>query len=187
LKGEFMKTRYLQTMLAAMAVAGLVLSASTTVAQDSSAAKTVQPAAVSASVPPLSYGALQILQLKQAKIGDDTIIAYIQNSRNNYALDANQIIYLRQQDISEAVITMMLNQPKPAVATAASATSVPQPAASTATVAPAATYVQTVPATYYYYQPYYYPAYAWYPPVTFSFGWGGWGGWGGGWHGGWHR
>jgi len=40
--------------------------------------------------------------------------------------------------------------------------------------------VQTAPAAYYY-QPYYYPSYAWYPPVTFSFGWG--------WHGGggWRR
>jgi hypothetical protein len=42
----------------------------------------------------------------------------------------------------------------------------------TATVAPTVAYVQTVPATTYYYQPYYCPAYAWYPPVSFSFGWG---------------
>jgi hypothetical protein len=64
---------------------------------------------------------------------------------------------------------------------------------STATVAPTVTYVQTVPDTTYYYQPYYYqpyyyPDYAWYPPVSFSFGWGWGGGWhGGGWHGGWHH
>jgi hypothetical protein len=49
-----------------------------------------------------------------------------------------------------------------------------------------------VPTTYYYSEPYYYPAYeGWaYPPIAFSFGWG-WGGrgWGGGHggHGGWHR
>jgi hypothetical protein len=41
----------------------------------------------------------------------------------------------------------------------------------------AATYVQTVPATTYYYQPYYCLAYGWYPPVVFGFGW----------HGGWRR
>jgi hypothetical protein len=73
------------------------------------------------------------------------------------------------------------------------------------------TYVQPVPSstvyvipdtqTYnydaYYYQPYYYPYYGgwYYPPVSFSFGFGGgyrggWGGYHGGWggyHGGWHR
>ena len=189
-------------MLAVMALAGLALSASTALAQDSSAKNTVQPAAVNAPVPQLSYGMSQIMQLAQAKVSDDTIIAYIKNSGNIFGLDANQIIYLRQQGISDAVITTMLNQPRPAVAVATPTTLAPQPVASTAysgpvstaTVAPTVTYVQTVPDTTYYYQPYYYPAYAWYPPVSFSFGWGGWygGGWhggghGGGWHGGGHH
>jgi hypothetical protein len=209
-----MKTRNLQRMVAVMAVAGLALSASTALAQDSSAANTVRPAAVNAPVTQLSYGVSQIVQLAQAKVGDDTIIAYIKTSGNSYGLTVDQIIYLRHQGISDAVITTMLNQPKPVVAAAAVATPVSTrtaetaplysprqreqiPAASTittasgstATVAPTVTYVQTVPDTTYYYQPYYYPAYAWYPPVSFSFGWGGgWGGWhGGGWHGGWYR
>ena len=185
-----MKTNHLQKMLAAMAVAGLAWSASTTLAQDSSAANMVQPAAVNAPVVQLAYGVSQIVQLAQAKVADDTIIAYIKNSRNSYGLNADQIIYLRHQGISDAVITTMLNQPRPGVAVAMPTTPAPQPVASTAyggqdstaTVAPTVTYVQTVPNTTYYYQPYYYPAYAWYPPVSFSFGWGG--VWGGGWHGG---
>jgi hypothetical protein len=175
-----MKTRNLQTMLAAMAVAGLVLSASTAPAQDSSAAKTAQPVAVNAPMPQLSYGVSQIVKLAQAKVSEDTIIAYINNSRNSYGLTADQIIYLRQQGISDAVLTAMLNQPKTALASTAGTGQV-----STATVAPTVTYVQTAPDPIYYDQPYYYPDYAWYPPVVFSFGWGG--GWGGGWHGGgWH-
>ncbi len=192
-----------------MAVAGLVWSASTALAQDSSAANMAQAAAARAPVPQLSYGVSQIVQLAQAKIGDDTIIAYIKNSGNSYSLSVNQIIDLRHRGISDAVITTMLNQPRPGVAAATPTTPAPKPVASatdtagssstittasgsTATVAPTVTYIQTAPApTYYYqpyyYQPYYYPAYAWYPPVSFSFGWG-WGGWhGGGWHGGWHH
>ena len=189
-----------------MAVAGLALSASTALAQDSTTV--AQPAVASATVSQLSDGMAQIVQLAQAKISEGTIIAYIKNSGNSYRLDANQIIYLRQQGISDAVITTMLNQPRPGVAVATPTTPAPQPVASTAysgqvstaTVAPTVTYVQTVPDTTYYYQPDYYPAYAWYPPVSFSFGWGGWygggwrgGGWrgggghGGGWHGGGHR
>jgi hypothetical protein len=199
---DFMKTNHWQKMLAVLALAGLALSASTTLAQNSTANTTAQPVAVNAPVPQLSGGVSQIMQLVQAKVSDDTIIAYVKNSGNSYGLDANQIIYLRQQGISDAVITTMLNQPRPAVAVATPTTPAPQPVASTAysgpvstaTVAPMVTYVQTVPDTTYYYQPdyqpYYYPAYAWYPPVSFSFGWGGgWrgGGWGGGGHGGgWH-
>jgi hypothetical protein len=204
LKGEFMKTSNLQKMVAAMAATGLAWSASTALAQDSTTV--AQPAVASATVPQLSGGVAQIVQLAQAKVSEGTIIAYIKNSGNSYRLDANQIIYLRQQGISDAVITTMLNQPRPAVAVATPTTPAPQPVASTAyggqvspaTVAPTVTYVQTVPDTTYYYQPdyqpYYYPAYTWYPPVSFSFGWGGWygGGWhggghGGGWHGGRHR
>jgi hypothetical protein len=201
--GEFMKTRNLQILLAVMAAACLASSTSKALAQDSPAASTMPPAAVNAPVVQLSYGVSQILQLAQAKVGDSTIIAYIKNSGNSYGLNADQIVYLRQQGISDAVITTMLNQPRPGVAAATPTTPAPQPAASsttatgsgstittasgsTATVAPTVTYVQPVPTTTYYYQPYYYPAYAWYPPVSFSFGWGG--GWGGGWHGGgWHR
>lgn len=179
-------------MLAIMAIAGLGLSASMVQAQDSSAPTTAQPQ--------LSYGVSQIVKLAQAKVGDDTMIAYINNAGNSYGLNADQIIYLKQQGVSEAVIMAILNQPKQGVAVATPATPAPQPVASstdttgsgstittasgsTATVAPTVTYVQTAPAATYYYQPYYYPAYAWYPPVALSLGWG----WGGGWHGGWHR
>jgi hypothetical protein len=194
LKGEFMKTRNLQTMLAVMIGAGLAWPASTILAQDSFAA---QPSAVNAPVPQLSYGTSQILRLAQANVSDDTIMAYIKSSGNSYGLDANQIIYLRQQGISSVVITAMLNQPITATVVATPATPPAQPVASTSsaapvptpTVAPSVTYVQTVPATTYY-QPYYYPAFAIYPAVSLSFGWGGYyrGGYYGNWHGGgWHR
>ena len=148
-------------MVAVMAIAGLALSASTALSQDSSAKNTVQPAAVNASAPQLSYGVSQVVKLAQAKIGDDTIIAYIKNSRNSYGLTVDQIIYLRQQGISDTVITAMLNQPGPGVAVATPTTPAPQPVASstvttvsgsTATVAPTVTYVQTVPDTTYYYE-----------------------------------
>jgi hypothetical protein len=192
-----MKTNFFQKTLATIAVAGILLSARVTVAQDSSATD-------NSPVPQLAYGVPQILQLAQAKVGDDTIIAYIKNSGNSYGLNADQIIYLRQQGLSSAVVTAMLSQPKPGVLAAASATAVPQTTVTSAQSP--VTYVQTVPATTYYYsepaaytyysyQPAFYPYYyGWYPGVSFSIGWGGrWGGWhgggfrGGGFHGGWHR
>ncbi|HTX22980.1 MAG TPA: hypothetical protein VMD27_14120 [Candidatus Aquilonibacter sp.] len=163
-----------------------------------------QDAATTTAAPTLSPAAAQVLQLAQAKVGDDTIIAYIQNSDTIYGLNASQIVYLKQQGVSSAVINTMLNQRTRLAATGAqpdNSTATAQ--TSTAVAEPTVTYVQTVPSssvyvipdtqTYdydtYYYQPYYYPYYAWpYPAVSLSFGFGGhWGGGyyhGGGFHGG---
>lgn len=193
-----MKTTKMQKIWVVSVVAGLAWSASSVGAQDSATTNAVPPAANNTTAPQLAYGVPEILRLKQAAVGDDTIIAYIKNSGNSYGLNADQIIYLRQQGVSDAVVSTMLNQPKPGVAVAPAPTVASPPAASTAssgqvstaTVAPTVTYVQTVPTTTYYYSqpyydPYYYPACGWYPPVSLSFGWYGGGGWhGGGWHGG---
>ncbi len=190
-----MKTMNTKKIIAALAATSLVLSAATVRAQDSTATVTVPPAIVNASAPPLAYGVSQILQLAQAKVGDDTIIAYIKSSGNSYGLNADQIIYLQQQGVSGPVITTMLNQPKPGVAASIVSAPAPAPAmispepVATATVDPTVTYVQTVPATTYYYQPYYYPAYdyygyGYYPGVSLSFGWGGYWGHGYGYYGG---
>src|SRR5271170_7780732 len=102
-----MKTTNLRNILATMAVGVLVCGATPVLAQDSSA---------SAPAPQLAYGVPQVLQLAQAKVGDDTIIAYIKNSGSSYGLNADQIIYLKQQGVADSVITAMLNQPKPGVA-----------------------------------------------------------------------
>jgi hypothetical protein len=214
--GEFMKTVNFQNLIGATIVTILMWSAPAVLAQDVS----VKTAAPAAPAPQLGYGVSQILRLKQAEIGDETIIAYIKNSGNSYGLNADQIIYLRQQGVSDAVLTAMLQQPRPAAAAPTITPPAPQLMASTAyysdstapaTVTPAVTYVQTVPATTYYYQPYYYypyyyssaycyPSYGWSSGLSFYYGrsyqggryYGGWhGGSGGGWHGvtvggGWH-
>jgi hypothetical protein len=156
-------------------IAALALLCGSVVAQNSPAT----------TVPTLAYGVPPILQLAQAKVGDDVIISYIRNSGNSYGLDANQIIYLRQQGVSDNVINVMLNQPKVAP------TPVPTPAqaeVSTAYAQPTTTYVQSAPPSSvyvipnqqpyyydnYYAQPYYYPYYDWpSPAVSFSFGFGG--------------
>ena len=210
-----MKKNYALNGLAILAVAGLVTATSRAVAQDSTTTMTNQPApqpvsTPATSAPTMAYGVAQIVQLTQAKVGDDTIVAYVRNSGNSYGLDANQIIYLRQQGVSDPVITAMLAQPRPGVAPDMAAksspddpgvamSSTPAPAmdpgapgasvpayASTATVPPAVTCVQSPP-TYYYSQPYcynpYYYGYGWYPGIGVSFVWGG-GFHGGGFHGG---
>ncbi len=165
------------------------------------------------AAPSLAYGVPQVLRLSQAKVGDDTIIAYVRNFGNSYGLDADQIIYLRQQGVSDNVITTMLSQPKPAAAPAPAPTPAPAPAATqpdntvaTVYAPPTTTYGQSVPSSTvyvipdtraYFYNtyhtaPYIYPYYpSYYPGVSLSFGFGGsyrggyYGGYyGGGYHGG---
>ena len=125
-----MKTGKLKKSLAGLACAGIVLSASVALAQNYSTTTTAQPAAVSASGSLMVYGVPQIIRLSQAKVGDDTIISYVKNSGLSYSLDADQIINLRQQGVSDAVITTMLNQPKPGPVLYTPTTPAPQPAAS---------------------------------------------------------
>jgi hypothetical protein len=183
---------------------------------DVSAGQTIVSAAAPAAATQLGYGATQILQLARARVGDDTIITYIRNSGNGYNLNADQIIYLRQQGVSSAVVNTMLSQPAAAGLPPMPATPAPAPvsdsqssyasapAARPSIVGPAVSAIDPTAAaaaatTYYYYPPYYYPyygysypaygGYGWYPGVSVSLGWrGGWGGgWHGGFHGGWHR
>jgi uncharacterized membrane protein YgcG len=196
-----MKTRNLpKSLLTIAAVTVTCLFARDVMAQGSSDVATIPNVAptaapVGGAMVQLSYGVSQIIQLSKAKVSDNTIVNYIQNSGSSYGLDASQIVYLKQQGISDPVINAMLNQPRP-VAPAAPQTAY-STASSTATVVaqPAVNYVQTAPAyvpsstvyvipdtqTYQYYNNYYQPAYGYYPyyggwyypPVSFSFGFGG--------------
>jgi hypothetical protein len=188
----------------------LVLAARNVPAQDSTTTSAAQSAPVQ-----LSYGVPQIIQLSKAKVSENTIVAYIQNSGTIYSLNASEIVYLKQQGVADAVLTTMLNQ-RQRVSQAAAQTAPQAPAAvtpsqpgspdarsaetSTAVAQPTVTYVQTVPSSavyvipdtqtyqYYnnYYQPYYYPYYGgWYYPPV-SFSFGFGGGYRGGYyHGGW--
>jgi hypothetical protein len=194
-----MKTRNFKIpLLTLAAVAGSVLLAGDIVAQDATVVN--QPTTAIQSMPRLAYGSAQILQMVQAKVGESTILAYIQNSNLYFPLDASQIIYLKQQGASNAILDAMLNHQgaggtsaaQTSANTAQSYTAVAQPS----TAAPSVTYVQSTPSPVYVSSyPYYYPYYGYYPyysPISLSFGFGGYygggyyGGWRGGYYGGWH-
>ncbi len=144
-----------------------------------------EPAASEAAAPALPYGVPQVIQLSQAQISESTIVAYVKNSGNSYGLDASQIIYLRQQGVSDNVLNAMLSQPKPgsvavsAVSTLAAQAPAPVVAPVTQVVAAPVTYVPAstvyvIPdtATDRYYNSYYaYPRY--YSPLSVSIGFGG--------------
>ena len=148
--------------LAFTAIIGLALSTFTVAAQNSP----------DTAAPQLAYGVPEILKLSQAEVGDDTITAYIRNTGTSYGLDADQIIYLKQQGISDHVLTAMLNQPKAAPAPAPLAAQSAYPYAAQTPVAyapqpyydqgaqPSTVYVPNSQTYYYSYaQPYFYPTF----------------------------
>ena len=104
-----MKTRTVSRLLQALVLTAVLALAARNVAAQDSTASAAQTAPVQ-----LSYGVSQIIQLSKANVSEGTIVNYIQNSGSSYGLDANQIVYLKQQGVSDTVINTMLNQPRPA-------------------------------------------------------------------------
>jgi len=230
-----MKTRSLQSLaLTFTTVAAVTLLAAKAVGQDSATPATAtttapaaaqpaatspaaQPTAASQAAPQLSYGVAEVVQLAHANVSEDVIVNYVHNSGNAYGLDANQILYLKQQGVSDRVVNTMLDQRgrlpvaqtaspqnNPDTGNAQTATVVAQPTVTSAQPAQSSSvYIIPDTQTYNYYAysyPYYYPYYGYYgwPAVSLSFGWGGYyggyygyhGGYNGGWHyggSGWHN
>ena len=158
------------------------------VAVDQTATPSAPPApapVAPAPAVPLSYGAGEVLQLARSGLGEDTIKAFVNNSGRAFELGASQIIYLRQQGVSDTVLAAMLAQhpktvgpvpaPPPAPQTDATLPP-PEPVyveAAPAYVPPAPAYVAPEP-VYVSPPPTYYSSYWYNPfPVYFSFGYGG--------------
>jgi hypothetical protein len=204
------------TLLAAKAVgqdSTTATTATTTApaaAQPAATTPAAQPAAASQAAPQLSYGVAEVVQLAHANVSEEVIVNYVQNSGNAYGLDANQILYLKQQGVSDRIVNTMLDQRSrlPAAQTVAPQNNPDNGNAQTATVVaqPTVTYAQPAQSssvyiipdtqTYNYYAysyPYYYPYYGYYgwPAVSLSLGWGGYYGgyygYHGGYYGGWHN
>jgi hypothetical protein len=60
----------------------------------------------------LPYGVEDVLKLSRAQIGEEIILNYIQNSGTIYNLAPKDIVYLRDQGVSDKVINTMLDQRK---------------------------------------------------------------------------
>jgi len=113
-------------------------------AQDSNSAPASADAAAPASVSDtrpvqLSPGVPDILKLGRAHVGDEAITAFISNSGRTYHVSVSEILYLREQGVSDQVVTAMLNSRQNAASTAA------QPAPQSAATGPTADWVNSSP------------------------------------------
>lgn len=152
-------------MVSRLAVMGVIVAGCSALQLNAQEAPKAPPAVKSvetAAPAQLSSGVADVLKLVQAKTGDEIVIAFIGKSTASYSLGASEIIYLREQGVSDVVISAMLKKSaKAAVATAPAPAPVPAQAeapapapAATSYVAPATTansYLPPVkePPTYY--------------------------------------
>lgn len=189
-------------------VSSSLVAAVVLVLSDCAVSRATAQEAAAKPAPALSYGSNEVLKLVRAKVGDDTVVAYIDHATATYALSASDLIYLRSEGVSDKVLSAMLNRSKGAEAIAsapvapAAPIAPPAPAAAPASyvganpqpaqvvVQPAVTtYIQAPPqvvvAAPVVYDYGYYPYYGYrYPAVSLSFGFGG--GYRGGYRGGFH-
>lgn len=189
-KADFMNTRRFPPAVVAIVSLTLWVHLAASVA----AQEAGTPASVPGAAAPtqLNQGAADILKLVRAKIHDDVTEAFIRNGDRHYSLTANEIVFLRQEGVSDRVLTAMLNQQPqtsaaPLLQEAAPAATVfsasapqydtPPPTPTVFETAPAST-VYVVPSTPTYYSfydpwPYWYSAWPyWGPYVSFGFYWG---------------
>src|SRR5689334_20053247 len=59
-----------------------------------------------------------VVRLAHGNVNDATVIAYIKNSGKIYSLGASEILYLKEQGLSDQVVTAMLDQRNNLAATA---------------------------------------------------------------------
>jgi len=66
----------------------------------------------------LPYGVDDVVKLTRAKVGEDVIVSFVENSGIPYSLRANDIVFLREQGVTDHVLSVMLAQKKAVANTA---------------------------------------------------------------------
>src|SRR5262245_47842826 len=97
------------TLIACLAAA---LSLSQGFAQDTPATPSTgaTSTATTAKDVKLPYGVDDVLKMSRAQVSDDVIATYIQNTGTFYSLGPNDIVYLKDQGVSDRIINTMLDQ-----------------------------------------------------------------------------
>ncbi|HEV2394527.1 MAG TPA: hypothetical protein VG146_19425 [Verrucomicrobiae bacterium] len=73
------------------------------------------PAVSAPQTQTLPYGLADVVKLARAQVSDDVIINYIRSTGTIYNLSPGDIVYLRDQGVSDRVVSAMLDQRRRAV------------------------------------------------------------------------
>jgi hypothetical protein len=132
----------------------------------------------------VSDAALVLLKLQRGEVSEQVIVTYIENAKRNFDFSADEIVYLKQNGVSDKIITAALNHrakfPQVILAPPSQQTAVTprqpqqtivvtQPQTTYVQAAPAPVYVYSPPAYSYYYNPVPYYSYNYYPYRTYGY------------------
>lgn len=81
----------------------------------------------SLTVPKLSPAAQEVVELAKARVGDEVLLAYIDQSKARYHLTVTDILYLRDLGLSDEVIATMVRHDPTSVAAAAGLANLEEP------------------------------------------------------------
>src|SRR5689334_9583200 len=130
-------TSHIGTVVAACAIIGLPLQTTlSSETNDLSVQAPILQQPIVVSAPPaqttspskLPYGVEDVLKLSHAQVSDDIVLNYIQNTGTIYNLGPQDIVYLRDQGVSDRVINAMIDQHKRVTELAAAQSPPAQPA-----------------------------------------------------------
>ena len=107
------------SLFLSVGAASLVALGATAQTSEPTTTSTTTSSATDAAPAKLPYGADDVLRLSRAQVGEDITLNYIHNSGTIYNLGAKDIIYLRNEGVSDKVINTMLDQRKTVPAEAA--------------------------------------------------------------------
>jgi hypothetical protein len=135
-KYRVMKTQTFRMCLFASLGAAFLVALSATAQTPAPSATAPSTSAAPDSAPAkLPYGVEDVLKLNRAQVSEDVTLSFIHNSGTIYNLGPSDIVYLRNQGVSDRVINTMLDQRKNVPAETAAQTAPPSaPASSPAPV-----------------------------------------------------
>src|ERR1051326_6776883 len=87
------------------AVTNAPAKAAVTATRDSSASA----AATDAIQAKLPSGVADVVKLSRAKVSENVVLSFVQNSGQAYSLSADDIVHMRKEGVSDPVINAMLN------------------------------------------------------------------------------
>lgn len=135
----------------AVSLVALGATAQTTAPSETPAATTAASEATPVKLP---YGVEDVLKLSRAQVSEDITLNYIKNSGTIYNLGPKDIVYLRNEGVSDKVINTMLDQRQNVPADVANQNALQaQAAASAGTQVPANADANTAQAAPVYVQP----------------------------------
>ena len=99
-------------LFASLGAASLVALSATAQTPAPTTTATSTPAPADSAPVKLPYGVEDVLKLSRAQVSEDVILNYIHNSGTIYNLSPKDIVYLRNEGVSDRVINTMLDQRK---------------------------------------------------------------------------